>query len=218
MSLQISCQNCGPFATNAYLLHETNSNELVIIDPAIGADELFAQAQSLVASGAHFRAIWNTHGHFDHVYDNARWKNEFDTSIFAHEADEFFLEHLREQSLWFGVPAPEVVSPDVALHQGDVLRIGEERALVWELPGHSPGSVAFGFDNFWIVGDVLFQNSVGRTDLPGGDPLVLARSVQRLWTLPDETRIFPGHGEETTIGAEKQQNEIAHDLLTKFSV
>ena len=213
MPIQIFCQNCGPLATNAFLLHETATNALVIVDPAIGADELFERARGLVQSGAHFEAIWNTHGHFDHIYDNARWKNEFDAPIFAHPADAFFLEHLREQSLWFGLPAPEIVPFDVELHEGDVLRIGDERALVWELPGHSPGSVGFGFDRFWIVGDVLFRGSVGRTDLPGGDAPTLARSVERLWTLPDETRILPGHGEETTIGEEKSENEVARQLL-----
>ncbi len=186
---------------------------MVIVDPAIGADELFARAQNLVAGGAHFAAIWNTHSHFDHVYDNARWKNEFNAPIFAHVADQFFLEHLREQSLWFGVPAPEVVAPDKALHEGEPLTIGDETARVWELPGHSPGSVAFGFDDFWIVGDVLFQGSVGRTDLPGGDAQTLARSLARLWTLPDDTRVLPGHGDETLIGEEKRNNQVARELL-----
>lgn len=216
MPLEISCQNCGPLETNAYLLHETNSNSLVIVDPAIGADELFQHARTLVAGGAHFEAIWNTHGHFDHIYDNAKWKTEFGAPIFAHPADAYFLEHLREQSLWFGLPAPETTSLDVELHQGDVLRIGDERADVWELPGHSPGSVSFGFEGFWIVGDVLFAGSVGRTDLPGGDAQTLARSIQRLWTLPDQTRVFPGHGDATTIGEEKQGNAVAHELLARL--
>ena len=213
MSLELFTQAVGPVQTNAYLLHETGANSLVIIDPSIGADDLFERAKKLVSLGAHFEAIWNTHGHFDHIYDNARWKNEFPSPVYAHAGDAYFLEHLREQSLWFGLPAPEVVWPDVELQQGDVLRIGDERASVWELPGHSPGSVAFGFDQFWIVGDVLFQNSVGRTDLFGGDARTLARSIGRLWMLPDSTRVLAGHGDETTIGIEKQNNDIARALL-----
>ncbi len=213
MSLLFFCQNCGPLATNAFLLHETVSNNFVIIDPAIGADKLFERARQLVADGAQFEAIWNTHGHFDHIYDNAKWKSQFNAPIFAHRADGFFLENLHKQAQWFGLPAPEIAPLDVELHEGDVLRIGDERALVWELPGHSPGSVAFGFESFCVVGDVLFQNSVGRTDLPGGDALTLARSIERLWTLPDTTHILPGHGESTTIGAEKQGNEVARQLL-----
>lgn len=217
MPLQIFCQNCGPLATNAYLLHETDANVLVIVDPATGADELLARARSLVAEGAHFAAIWNTHGHFDHVYDNALWKSEFKAPLLAHPADAFFLEHLREQSLWFGLPAPEVVQADAELHEGDTLEIGTEKARVWELPGHSPGSVAFDFGGFWIVGDVLFQGSVGRTDLPGGSARVLANSIERLWQLPDATVILPGHGESTSIGAEKQSNEVARQLLESVS-
>lgn len=213
MPLQIFCQNCPPLATNAYLLHETDANVLVIVDPATGADELLARARQLVAAGARFAAIWNTHGHFDHVYDNALWKREFDAPIFAHPADASFLDHLREQSLWFGLPAPEVAKADVELHGGDTLEIGNKTARVWELPGHSPGSVGFDFGDFWIVGDVLFQGSVGRTDLPGGDASVLARSIERLWELPDATLALPGHGESTSIGEEKQSNEIARQLL-----
>lgn len=213
MSLKISCQNCPPLQTNAYLLHETDSNTLVIVDPATGADELFAHSQNLVAQGARLAAIWNTHGHFDHVYDNARWKAEFGAPIYAHPADAFFLEHLREQSVWFGMPAPNVVSSDVELHEGDVLTIGDVAANVWHLPGHSPGSVAFGFSDFWIVGDVLFQGSVGRYDLPGSDARALARSVERLWTLPDTTGILSGHGDDTTIGEEKRHNTVALQLM-----
>ncbi|RYX82603.1 MBL fold metallo-hydrolase [bacterium] len=213
MPLQIFCQNCGPLATNAYLLHETEENILVIVDPAIDADELLERARQLVAEGARFAAIWNTHGHFDHVYDNALWKAEFNVPVFTHPADAFFLEHLREQALWFGLPAPEVVPADNELHEGDTLQIGKESARVWELPGHSPGSVAFDFGTAWIVGDVLFQGSVGRTDLPSGDALTLARSIERLWQLPDETLVLPGHGGSTTIGSEKQSNEVARQLL-----
>ncbi len=213
MPLQIFCQNCGPLATNAYLLHETDANVLVIVDPATDANELLARARQLVAEGARFAAIWNTHGHFDHIYDNALWKTEFGAPIFAHPADSFFLEHLREQAIWFGLPAPEVVKADTELHEGDTLQIGNETALVWELPGHSPGSVAFGFGSLWIVGDVLFEGSVGRTDLPGGDSRVLAHSLERLWTLPDETLILPGHGESTNIGREKKYNGVALQLM-----
>ena len=213
MSLELFTQTVGPANTNAYLLHETRADALVVIDPSVGADELFGRAQTLVSGGAHFQAIWNTHGHFDHVYDNARWKAAFGAPIYAHAGDAYFLEHLREQSLWFGLSAPEVASVDVELHEGDALPIGDETALVWHLPGHSPGSVAFGFGNFWISGDVLFQNSVGRFDLPGADEQALARSIGRLWTLPDATRVLAGHGAPTTIGAEKQWNSVARALL-----
>ncbi len=216
MSLELFTQTVGPAATKAYLLHETRAKALVIIDPSVGADQLFERARNLVSDGARFQAIWNTHGHFDHVYDNARWKAEFGAPIYAHAGDAYFLEHLREQSLWFGLSAPEEVPVDVELHEGAVLPIGDESALVWELPGHSPGSVAFGFSDFWITGDVLFQNGVGRFDLPGADQRTLARSIARLWTLPDATRILAGHGEPTTIEQEKRGNAVARALLEGF--
>ena len=238
MPVQIFTRTCGPLATNAYLCHETAANAVVVIDPAIGADELFERARQLVADGARFEGIWNTHGHFDHIYDNARWKAEFRAPIYAHPADDFFLEHLREQSLWFGLEAPEIVPTDVALSEGDTVPLGSESALVECYPGHSPGSVAFLLSNaasssnnpaqssrevvfrprdVVLVGDVLFQGSVGRTDLPGGDARVLANSLERLFHLPDATRILPGHGPETTIGQEKADNEVARQLLASLS-
>lgn len=216
MSLELFTQTVGPAATNAFLLHETRANSLVIIDPSVGADQLFERAQQLVSDGARFEAIWNTHGHFDHIYDNARWKTQFGAPIYAHAGDAYFLEHLREQSLWFGLSAPEVEQADVELHEGDVLSVGDETALVWHLPGHSPGSVAFGFTHFWITGDVLFENSVGRFDLPGADGRTLARSIGRLWTLPGATRILAGHGSETTIEQEKRGNAVARALLEEL--
>jgi len=213
MPIELWMQVAGPMRTNSYLLHETQSNALVIVDPSIGADELFSRARQLVANSAHFEGIWNTHGHIDHIYDNARWKAEYTAPILAHAGDSYFFEHLREQSFWFGLDAPETAPVDGELREGQTLSLGGEAVQIWHLPGHSPGSVAFGFNDFWIVGDVLFAQSVGRIDLPGGDSRVLADSIARLWTLPDTTRVLSGHGEETTIGREKEGNAVAHNLL-----
>jgi len=213
MPIELFTQVAGPMRTNAYLLHETDSHALVIVDPSIGADSLFERARQLVSNGARFEGIWNTHGHIDHIYDNARWKAEFGAPILAHAGDSYFFEHLREQSFWFGLDAPDTVPIDSELLGGQTLQIGEEAVQIWHLPGHSPGSVAFLFNDFSLVGDVLFHQSVGRTDLPGGDSRVLADSLARLWTLPDSTRILCGHGEETTIGREKSENTLARSLL-----
>ena len=151
--------------TNSFLLWQ--GDEAVVIDPSIGADQLLEKMRELQRQGVRLCAIWNTHGHIDHVYDNARWKGEWDAPIFCHRDDHFFLEHLREQSLWFGLDEPQVVQPDAELRAGQTLKVGDLNVEVLELPGHSPGSVAFLFDDHLVSGDVIFRNSYGRIDLPG---------------------------------------------------
>lgn len=227
--------SCGPLETNAFLLE--SEGEMVVIDPAIESEALRVRARERASEGVRLIAIWNTHGHFDHVYDNAAWKADFpEAPLVAHAADFFFLEHLREQALWFGLPAPEVVRPDATLQEGQILRVGSLEARVLELPGHSPGSVAFVFrdsasgaftsdasnvdapqsEGFVIGGDVLFSGSVGRTDLPGASASELALSIRRLFELSSETRVFPGHGPDTTLGHEKSSNLVARELLARF--
>ena len=94
-----------------YLLYDDATREALVIDPAIDSGEAFARMHELENAGYTLVAIWNTHGHFDHVYDNARWKSAFDVPIWMHSADNFLIEHLREQSIWLGLPAPEVARP-----------------------------------------------------------------------------------------------------------
>ena len=204
---------CGPLETNAYLLR--HGNHAVLIDPAIDSGVLLDQMRQWQSEGVQLQAIWNTHGHFDHVYDNARWKVAFPVPLLAHPLDEFFLEHLREQAIWFGLPAPDVVVPDAHFEANQILQLGELQARVLHLPGHSPGSVAFDFGAFIFGGDVLFQGSVGRTDLPASSTKDLANSLEILWQLPDETVIFPGHGPHFRLGDEKKSNFIARQIMSE---
>ena len=201
--------------TNSFLLWQ--NREAVIIDPSIGADQLLQKMRELRADGVQLVGIWNTHGHIDHVYDNAVWKAEFGAPIYCHAADHFFLEHLREQSLWFGLPEPQVVQPDELLHEDQTLKVGDLKVKVIELPGHSPGSVAFEFDNHLISGDVIFRNSYGRVDLPGADAKSLARSLERVLQMAPQTQILCGHGEATSVETEIQANAAARDFMRQFS-
>ena len=201
--------------TNSFLLWQ--NREAVIIDPSIGAEQLLEKMRELQREGVQLIGIWNTHGHIDHVYDNARWKAEFGAPIFCHQADHFFLEHLREQSLWFGLAEPQVVQPDELLREGQTLKVGGLEVQVLELPGHSPGSVAFGFDDHLISGDVIFQRSYGRVDLPGANAKHLARSLQRVFELPAQTQILCGHGAQTSVEAETQNNAAARDLMAQWA-
>ena len=214
-SWHLATENCGPMETNSFLLWQ--GGEAVIIDPSINAEQLLQKMRDLQNEGVKLIAIWNTHGHIDHVYDNARWKAEFDVPIFCHQADHFFLEHLREQSLWFGLAEPEVVQPDELLGEGQVLRVGELEVEVIELPGHSPGSVAFAFDDHLISGDVIFQRSYGRVDLPGANAKHLARSLSRIFELPAHTQILCGHGAPTSVESESKNNNPARELMEQAS-
>ena len=212
---RLAIQNCGPLQTNAYLLW--HGAQAVIIDPAIGADDLLQQMCALSEKGVQLQAIWNTHGHFDHVYDNARWQSRFDVPIFCHGADAFFLEHLREQALWFGLPAPDIALPQETLEEGQRLRVGEVEVSVLALPGHSPGSVGFAFEDKLIGGDVVFEGSYGRVDLPGADPSQLAASLRRIWQMAPQIQILPGHGAATTLAREQTSNTAAAQLMAQFS-
>ena len=201
--------------TNSFLLWQ--NREAVIIDPSIGADQLLQKMRELRNEGVKLIGIWNTHGHIDHVYDNAVWKAEFGAPIYCHQADHFFLEHLREQSLWFGLAEPEVVQPDERLREGQTLQVGDLTVKVIELPGHSPGSVAFAFDDHLMSGDVIFRDSYGRVDLPGADAKALAHSLRRVLALAPQTQILCGHGEMTNVETEAKSNAAARDLMNKLA-
>ena len=217
-SLQIEVFVSGPLQTNTFLLFDEKARQAVVIDPSIQSDAAFSRAQELCARGIVLSAIWNTHGHFDHIYDNARWKTEFAVPVLAHPDDAFFLENLSEQSIWFGLPAPEITSIDHLLSEGEILSVGSFSCRVLTLPGHSPGSVGFYFESLGVCiqGDVLFAGSVGRTDLFGCSERDLAASLQTLFALPPETRIYTGHGEATTIAREKLENQVARALMARY--
>jgi glyoxylase-like metal-dependent hydrolase (beta-lactamase superfamily II) len=219
MTLHLETFAVGPMDNRLYIVRDDEAREFVVIDPSLNSDPALERAHALVDAGYRFNAIWLTHGHFDHVYDNARWKREFGVPIYGHPADGFFLEHLREQAIWFGMEQPEVVPADEELTPETKLKIGSHPVPLLHLPGHSPGSMAFHFpEEEWLIsGDVLFAGSVGRTDLPGSDAGALARSVSQLFALPPATRVFPGHGSDTTVAAEQQSNAVARELLSRSS-
>ncbi len=153
--------------------------------------------------------IVNTHCHVDHLLGNSFFKNKFKAKTAAHAADEFILNRAVEQGNVFGfeVEAPPAI--DELLNEGTPLSFGGSALEILHVPGHSPGSVALYSpeDGFVISGDVLFNGSIGRTDLPGGNYDTLIRSItEKLMVLPDETVVYPGHGPETTIGEEKHSN------------
>lgn len=200
----------NPVEENTYLLYD-DTKECVIIDPGcFDENEQRELTEFIAEKGLTVKHLINTHLHFDHCFGIKFIMNTYGVDLKAHAGDEEFLKRLPEQAARFGFRITEE-SPAIGqyLNEGDEIRFGEQSLKVIHVPGHSPGSVVFYSEEYGciFVGDVLFQQSIGRTDLPGGDYDTLINGIRtKLYTLPDETRVFPGHGPETSVGFEKRNN------------
>ncbi len=199
----------GPFAARCVVLACERTAEAAVVDPGFEPEEVVATVRR---EGLRPVAIVLTHAHLDHAWGVAALKAAFpDAPVMLHAADVPLYRNLPGQAQVFGFPAPEVPDHDALLEDGGEVLVGDDRWLVRHCPGHSPGHVVLvGADGelpVAVVGDVLFAGSVGRTDLWGGSFEQLERSIRDvLYRLPDATRVVPGHGPETTIGAEKADN------------
>ena len=194
----------GQFAENCYLLAETESTEGVIVDPG-EEPELFLETAA--RHRITIREIWLTHGHIDHVSGVAAVKQATGALIFLHSLDRALYDGLPEQARMFGMKAGPPPAPDRELIHGGTVTLGRTVFSVRHTPGHSHGSVCFVAPGLVIGGDVLFQGSIGRTDLPGGSFERLIQSIrEELLVLSADTVVYPGHGPATTIGAERRAN------------
>lgn len=197
----------GPFAENAYLVVCPGSGAAVVVDPGADAAEMVA---ALKRQEATLNAILLTHAHLDHVEGVPRVREAFpDAPIVLHPADRPLYDAAPQQAAAFGLEAPELPPPDESWAHGDTFAFGDCAFRVRHAPGHSPGHVILVAEEEGValVGDVIFLGSIGRTDLPGGDYRVLMRSIrEQVLTLPDETRLLTGHGDETTVGHERRGN------------
>ena len=205
----------GGFAeANCYIVADETSREAVVVDPGTGSrEESAAIAAEIERLGLTIRYILNTHGHPDHMWGNDLLKLAVGGEVLIHELDGLKLtDPDRNSSTLFGLSV-RVRPADRLIRDGELLELGALRLAVAHTPGHSTGGVAFLGDGFVLTGDTLFAGSIGRTDLPcssEGSTVaydVLLNSIrEKLMTLPDETIVFPGHGPETTIGAERTGN------------
>ena len=196
----------GPLACNCTILGDREAGEAIVIDPG---DEVGRIYRRLVELGLKLKQILVTHAHIDHVGGALKLKGLTGAPILLNENDLPLLTMMDQQAGWLGVPTPETAPPDESLADG--LRVGLEHhpAQVIYTPGHTQGSVCLHFAalKLLVAGDTLFEGSIGRTDLPGGDYGQIINSIQtRLLSLPDETRVLTGHGPATTIGAERRSN------------
>jgi hydroxyacylglutathione hydrolase len=194
----------GQFAENCYLLADRSTRQAVMVDPG---EEPHLFLAELDTRGWALSAVWLTHAHIDHIMGVAAVKEATSVPVFLHPADRGLYEGLPRQGEWMGLTLEAPPAPDEDLHEGQRLRLGPHEFTVRHTPGHSPGSVSFVGSGLVLGGDVLFNGSIGRTDLPGGDLATLMHTLQSVFlALPDSTVVYSGHGPETTIGVERMTN------------
>jgi glyoxylase-like metal-dependent hydrolase (beta-lactamase superfamily II) len=203
----------GPFQENCYVIGDESSGAGAVIDPG---DEAVRIALLVEQTGLQVEQIVITHAHIDHVGAVAALVDEYSCPVLMHAEAESMLEQLPTQAMMMGLRFGKVPKVDRYVEDHEVLTVGGLELHSLYTPGHAPGHLAFYVEGEGMVlsGDALFAGSVGRVDLPGGSMEVLMRSIeQRLFTLPDETRVYPGHGPPTTIGEEKMNNPFVRGGL-----
>lgn len=201
--MKITTIPVGAFQENAYLVVDETTRRAVLIDPGAEGERL---VDAVRASGAELDAIWVTHPHVDHVGGIAAVKRALDVPVYLHPDGAPMYASAARQGAFYGLQVETPPPADRPLADGDALRVGALEFHVMSAPGHAPGHVVIHGNGVAFVGDCLFAGSIGRTDLPMSDPAALARSLERICTLPDDTVVYPGHGPATTIGREREGN------------
>ncbi|MEK7281697.1 MAG: MBL fold metallo-hydrolase [Chloroflexota bacterium] len=203
--MKLSILPLGPFASNCYIVGAEEGDEGMVIDAGYDAQAILHKVKDM---GLKIKLIVSTHTHVDHIAAVKGVKEGTGARFALHKDDAKLLNlwgSTTHAPLGFDLPTPP--SPDVLLQGGDAIKIGDLSFLVIHTPGHTPGGICLFGHGVVFSGDTLFQMSIGRFDLPGGDGSLLLESIHtKLFVLPDETIVYPGHGSKTTIGQEKQWN------------
>ena len=202
----------GPLQCNCTILGDEEAGEAIVIDPG---DEIGRITRRLNALGLKLKQILITHAHIDHIGGALKLKKLTGAHILMNENDLPQLKIMATQAGWLGIDTPETAPPDDNLSDGLTVGLARYPAQVIHTPGHTQGSVCLHFSplNLLVAGDTLFAGSIGRTDLPGGNSDQILDSIQsRLLALPPQTRVLPGHGPATTIGAEQKSNPFLRNL------
>jgi hydroxyacylglutathione hydrolase len=207
--LDIKAFTFNPVQENTYVLYN-EKGECCIIDPGCYFSEERDELKTAIEkTGLTPVLLLNTHCHLDHVFGNKFIYDTWKLPLHIHENEKPVLDFAPQSALMYQLPFDNYNGPLVWLKEGTVIKIGDEELSILFTPGHSPGSVSFYHEagSFVMAGDVLFNGSIGRTDLPGGDFDTLINSIQtQLFTLPDDTKVYSGHGPVTTVGFEKMNN------------
>lgn len=204
MHLDIHILPLGPLQTNGYLL--CNDKQAVMIDPGEDVEVIEAKLEQ---TGCTLQAVWLTHAHFDHIGGLKGLLEHHDVPFYMHPADQPLLANAVKSAQRFLIDIAEPPQNFAALEAGQVLSVGDVSFTCLFTPGHAPGHMAFyqAEQGILFAGDALFRDSIGRTDLPFADHATLLHSIHsQLLTLPEETKVYSGHGLSTTIGREKEHN------------
>jgi len=212
--IEVQSFTFNPFQENTYLLINSEK-DCWIVDPGMyEASEHELVTEFISREGLTPRAIMNTHTHTDHIFGVQAMKERYSIPFLAHRDDLPVLQNAAASAQLFGFTMPDSPSPDGYITAGEPLMLGNDLLEVRFTPGHSPGSIVFYSAAYgWVIsGDVLFYQSIGRSDLPGGNHETLLQSIRtEMFSLPDATKVFPGHGPATTIGFEKAHNPFMKD-------
>ena len=202
--LSVETITVGAFAMNCYLVYDDASRQAIFIDPGLEAERLIKRAEDL---NLKIKFIVNTHAHIDHVAETGDVQAHFKVPFFIHSAELPLLNSIDEQAAMFGIKPGK--TPDVTgyLDEQKEIEFSGFTGKILHTPGHSPGGISIYFKDHVFVGDCLFKDSIGRTDLYKGDYEQLINSIRtHLFSLPDDTKVYSGHGPATTIGREKLHN------------
>jgi glyoxylase-like metal-dependent hydrolase (beta-lactamase superfamily II) len=200
----IKCIVVGPLDNNCFIIADENTKEALLIDPGDEPDRIL---DIITENNLKLKYIVCTHAHFDHVGAIPELKNETDAKIVIHSDELDIYKNTKDQAavLW-GYELDPLPDPDMFISEGDILEIGNIKFETIHTPGHSPGGICLYSEGIVITGDTLFAGSVGRTDLFGGNIEKLKKSFKKLMALPDNTKVLPGHGPQSTIGKERINN------------
>ena len=199
----------GPLEENTYIIGDEASKKAIVIDPGDEPDRIM---EVIRKNGFEITALICTHGHFDHVGASGDIRKETGAKILMHKEDIETYKMAKEHAAFWGFDVDDLPDPDGFIDEGDEVKAGGLVFKVMHTPGHSPGGISLYGEGIVITGDTIFQGTVGRTDFPGGSVEKLSESFRRLLALPEDTKVFSGHGAETTIGREKKENFFVGEL------
>lgn len=200
----------GPLEVNCFIIADETCKKAMVVDPGDEPDRIMDIIKN---NDFVVEYIICTHGHFDHVGAVSDLKKATDAKVLIHKDELEIYSAAKDMAAFWGYDLDPLPDPDVLVEDGEDIAVGDLSFKVFHTPGHSPGGICLYGEGIVITGDTLFSGSVGRTDFHGGDTNRLKESFKRLMSLPENIRVLPGHGPETTIGREKRENMFSDELL-----